>query len=81
MVQVSSHRADLLQGTTAEGTTIAVLSMMLPQHSLLPEIRLGSLILGRRGDRRCGRRRTRRLVGVIFLRSCRLEMVVRRRNG
>lgn len=59
VVQMRSHIADILQRHAAEGTPVAVLSMVLLQQLLLLEVRLAALLLilaGDRRDRRAGRR-------------------------
>lgn len=55
MVQVRPHGTDVLQCSAAEGTPVTMLPMVLPQQSLLPEVRLAPLVFAGRRDR-CGGR-------------------------
>lgn len=81
MVQMCPHCADVLQRSTAERTPITVLTMMIPDHLLLPEVWLVALILGRRGDRSAGSSGGNLLL-VILRHRLTMMMVMRgRRNG
>lgn len=78
MLQMSPHRADILQRPTTERTPITVLLMMVSHHLLVPEVRLAALVLARRRGAVGGG--GRRLLLLVFL--SRLMMVmVRRRDG
>lgn len=65
MLQVSPHRADVLQRPTTKGTPVTVLLMMIAYHLLLPVVSRAPLILGRGGVG--GRRGGRRLVLLLLL--------------